>query len=164
MYNFNLMKISFIRENRKIVKLAKKLLSESSKNNTQRENLKKERKFPFEKEEESAKEKYKDYFIKNIKEEEALRRSVDQEFYDQLKKNSLSPTKFASLLRKRNFLKFKEENFKQDEVKEINLKDLDDLKIEIPITLYEIDLSSVTQYKKLDSLIKNYSILFVLFN
>jgi hypothetical protein len=164
MYNFNLMKISFIRGNRKIVKLAKKLFSESPKNNTQRENLKMEQKFTFEKEEESAQEKYKDYFIKNIKEEEALRRSVDQQFYDQLKKNSLSPTKFSSLLIKRNFLKFKEENFKQDEVKEINLKDLDDLNIEEPITLYEIDLNSVTQYKKLDSLIKNYSILFVLFN
>lgn len=123
-----------------------------------------EKKFPFEKEEESIQEKYKDYFVKNMKKEEAFRRGKDQEFFNQLKKNKLPPTKLSSLLLKRNFLKFNEEKITTQEEKVIELKDIEDMKIEDPITLYEIDLNAVTMYKKLENLVRNYTILALLFN
>jgi len=165
MYNLNYMKISFCKGNRRFSNIFKKLFTNQSRKSYQEsENLKNGKKFPFEKEEESTQEKYKEYFIKNLKEEEAIRRGVDQEFYNQLKNNKLSPSKFTSLLMKRNFLKFKEENYKPKNDEEISIKDLQELKIEEPITLYEIDLNSVTQYKKLDHLIKAYSFLFISVN
>jgi hypothetical protein len=145
----------------------KKKFTETPKNNSKihiKELKDSNKKFPYEKEEESAQEKYKDFIVKNLKEEEAFRRSKDEEFFNQMKKNQLSPTKLSSLLMRRNFLKFKEEKSVPEPEVEIDLKDIENLKIEDPITLYEIDLNSINLYKKLDPLIRNYTIFAILFN
>ena len=128
----------------------------------------------MEEEEESAQQKYSEFFTKQIKDQEAVRRKDDRQAYDIINKGSVTIDSLKKIVLQRNFFNRKTKSENSEITKdlkeninqlnrEIDMEILEKINIKEPVALYEIDLHNFNNYKSLDKILKAYFLFSVFF-
>lgn len=185
MNNFKFLKrkIPFIEF--KTFKVFKYKYSENNKNKQSKDDLKiKNQSLFFEAKEESAKEKYKDFTISTLKQQEGTKRRLEFETnkkFKEISKKEGSPLlDIKKVLLGNNFLFDKKKKSKDSKHKEniinnidndninkveiLNLEEMKEMDLDFPILLYEVNEDTINMGKNLNKLLKMYSFAFVSLN